>query len=222
TIDLTLSAGSLSGVVIDNSITNIKAADMATARLKGRVTAATGDPEDLTGTQATTLLDTFTSALKGLAPASGGGTSNYLRADGTWQAPPALASGQAIMTAVETITALTWTTLANGPVLTLDAGTYLIRFSATLVVSPSSVGNGVNVRLWNDTDAAEVSDTRAFVFCDANSFFHASTGCEAIVTISATKTFKLQAQKFQSGGGTFQVTQAATSGTTRMTYLKLA
>ena len=58
-----------------------------TSTLKGRVTAGTGDPEDLTGTQATTLLDTFTAALKGLAPASGGGTSNYLRADGTWAAP---------------------------------------------------------------------------------------------------------------------------------------
>ena len=59
---------------------------MATARIKGRVTGGTGDPEDLTGTQATTLLDTFTSALKGLAPASGGGTTNFLRADGTWAA----------------------------------------------------------------------------------------------------------------------------------------
>lgn len=29
----------------------------------------------------------FTSGLNGLAPASGGGTSNFLRADGTWAAP---------------------------------------------------------------------------------------------------------------------------------------
>ena len=35
----------------------------------------------------TALLDTFTSALKGLAPASGGGTTNFLRADGAWAAP---------------------------------------------------------------------------------------------------------------------------------------
>jgi hypothetical protein len=32
-------------------------------------------------------LDLFTSSLKGLAPASGGGTTNFLRADGTWAAP---------------------------------------------------------------------------------------------------------------------------------------
>lgn len=35
----------------------------------------------------TALGNTFTSTLKGLVPASGGGTTNFLRADGTWAAP---------------------------------------------------------------------------------------------------------------------------------------
>jgi hypothetical protein len=69
------------------SVTNAKLANVATATIKGRTTAGTGSPEDLTGTQATALLDAFTSSLKGLAPASGGGTTNFLRADGTWAAP---------------------------------------------------------------------------------------------------------------------------------------
>lgn len=68
-------------------VDNTKMANVATATLKGRVTAGSGDPEDLTGTQATTLLDSFTSVLQGVAPASGGGTTNFLRADGTWAAP---------------------------------------------------------------------------------------------------------------------------------------
>jgi hypothetical protein len=59
---------------------------IATGSILGRVTAGTGNIETLTGTQATTLLDVFTSSLKGLAPASGGGTTNFLRADGTWAA----------------------------------------------------------------------------------------------------------------------------------------
>ena len=71
----------------NNSVANAALADMATATLKGRATAGSGDPEDLNGTQATALLDVFTTSLKGLAPASGGGTSNFLRADGTWAAP---------------------------------------------------------------------------------------------------------------------------------------
>lgn len=75
--------------VAAGTLTNAKLANVATGTLKGRATAGTGAPEDLTGTQATALLDTFSSTLKGLAPASGGGTANFLRADGTWAAPPA-------------------------------------------------------------------------------------------------------------------------------------
>jgi hypothetical protein len=86
-------ATAITATVAANAIDNTKLADMATARLKGRVTTATGDPEDLTGTQATTLLDVFTSTLKGLAPSSGGGTANFLRADGSWAVPPAGSGG---------------------------------------------------------------------------------------------------------------------------------
>ena len=40
----------------DNSITNAKLADVPTATIKGRTTAGTGDPEDLTPAQARTVL----------------------------------------------------------------------------------------------------------------------------------------------------------------------
>lgn len=83
--DLTQSGSNFT--IANKAVTLAKIQDISTARILGRVTAATGVAEELTGTQATTLLDTFTSSLKGLAPASGGGTSNFLRADGTWAAP---------------------------------------------------------------------------------------------------------------------------------------
>ena len=79
--------GSGALTIAADAVTNAKLANVATATIKGRATAGTGDPEDLTGTQATALLDTFTSGAKGLVPASGGGTTNFLRADGTWAAP---------------------------------------------------------------------------------------------------------------------------------------
>lgn len=60
----------------------------ATSRFLGRISAGPGSTEELTGTQATTLLDNFTSLLKGLAPLSGGGSTNFLRADATWNVPP--------------------------------------------------------------------------------------------------------------------------------------
>src|SRR5262249_22818824 len=41
-----------------------------------------------TATQLTAALDAFTTALQGVVPASGGGTTNFLRADATWAAPP--------------------------------------------------------------------------------------------------------------------------------------
>ncbi len=41
-----------------------------------------------TAAEATALLDVFTSVLKGLVPASGGGTTTFLRADATFAVPP--------------------------------------------------------------------------------------------------------------------------------------
>jgi hypothetical protein len=90
--------------VNDNAITYAKLQDVtATNRFLGRITSGSGDPEELTGTQATTLLDNFTSSLKGLAPASGGGTTNFLRADGTWAAPSGAADGNGIYSGSGTI-----------------------------------------------------------------------------------------------------------------------
>lgn len=78
--------------IIDNNITLAKLIQIATASVLGRTTAGTGNVEVLTAAQTTAILDIFTSTLKGLVPASGGGTTNFLRADGTWDAPVATVS----------------------------------------------------------------------------------------------------------------------------------
>jgi hypothetical protein len=97
--DVTVSSSGTVWTIDNDVVSNAKLANMATATLKGRTSAGSGDPEDLTGTQATTLLDVFTSALKGLVPASGGGTTNFLRADGTFAAPPGGGGGANVGTA---------------------------------------------------------------------------------------------------------------------------
>jgi hypothetical protein len=51
------SAGDGAQTIANNAVTNAKASDMAVNTIKGRVTAGTGDPEDLTATQARTLLN---------------------------------------------------------------------------------------------------------------------------------------------------------------------
>jgi hypothetical protein len=88
TSDITTVAGSLVTTIASSVVTNAKLATMAAHTIKGNNTAGVANPLDLTGTQVTAELDTFTTALKGLVPASGGGTTNFLRADGTFAAPP--------------------------------------------------------------------------------------------------------------------------------------
>jgi hypothetical protein len=86
--DVTVTSSGTVWTIDAGVVTLAKMADLATARFIGRSTAGTGVPEALTGTQATALLDNFTDSLDGLAPLSGGGTDNFLRADGTWTVPP--------------------------------------------------------------------------------------------------------------------------------------
>lgn len=86
--DITVSGSGATWTIDNDAVTYAKLQNIsATNRFLGRITTGAGDAEELTGTQATSLLDTFTSSAKGLAPASGGGTTNFLRADGTWAAP---------------------------------------------------------------------------------------------------------------------------------------
>jgi len=61
--------------------------NMAGDTVKGRLSTS-GAASDLSKTQLTSLINPVTSSLSGAAPASGGGTTNYLRADSTWAIPP--------------------------------------------------------------------------------------------------------------------------------------
>jgi hypothetical protein len=65
TIDLTYSdaGNTITAIVIDDSITNAKLANMATQTFKGRTTAGTGDPEDLTKAQAQAILGLSTTSV---------------------------------------------------------------------------------------------------------------------------------------------------------------
>lgn len=81
----------------NKSVGNAALADMPAGRLKGRATAGSGAPEDLTSAQATALLDPVVGdagagGTKGLVPAPAAGDAaagRFLKADGTWAAPAA-------------------------------------------------------------------------------------------------------------------------------------
>lgn len=120
--------------IANSSVTNAKLANMAANTLKGNNTGAPAAPADLTATQVTALLDVFTTTLKGLAPASGGGTTNFLRADGTWAAPP---GGGGTVTSVGAGAGLVDSGTATDPVLDVVAA------DATIVVNANDIAAGV-------------------------------------------------------------------------------
>ena len=105
--------------IAGDAIDNYRLANMAQHRIKGRVTVGTSDPEDLTPAQARTVI----------ASDSGGGTTNFFRADGTFAAPPAGGGGldQAtadtlyVNVAGDTVTGVL--VLAADPVNPLEAAT---------------------------------------------------------------------------------------------------
>lgn len=65
----------------------IDIAAIATSRLFGNVSGISAPPAAITGTQATTLLDVFTTTLKGVVPAPGSVTGKFLQDNGTWGTP---------------------------------------------------------------------------------------------------------------------------------------
>lgn len=80
--------GATAVTIAAGAVTNAKRANMAANTLSGNNTGSPAAPTDLTAAVVTAMLNQFTALLQGLVPASGGGTSAFLRADGTWTAPP--------------------------------------------------------------------------------------------------------------------------------------
>jgi hypothetical protein len=91
--DITVTGSGLVWTIDNGTVTLAKQANLAANSIQGNNTGSSATPLALTGTQTTAMLDAFTSTLKGLAPASGGGTTNFLRADGSWAAPSGGGSG---------------------------------------------------------------------------------------------------------------------------------
>lgn len=122
--DITTSSTGSVMTIDPATVTLAKMADVATARIFGRVTAATGVPEALTGTQATTLLDPVTTSVKGLVPTAPNDTTKFFRGDATWAVPPDLGAPSQLSTTISA-QADNWapTGFATAPVFYVSSAT---------------------------------------------------------------------------------------------------
>jgi len=129
-------SGNITLNINNNAVTNAKLSDMPALTLKGNNTGGSTDPADLTATQVTAMLDLFTSTLRGLVPLSGGGTTNFLRADGSWAAPAGGGGGGNVSNSGTPTAgqAAEWTnaTTVQGVAVT-GTGSYVKATSPTLV-----------------------------------------------------------------------------------------
>lgn len=96
--NITVTNGGATWTIDNDVVTYAKMQNITGLRFFGRSASTTGDPQEITGTQATAMLDVATSTLKGLVPASGGGTGKYLDADFVWKTLPSSGSTYGVFT----------------------------------------------------------------------------------------------------------------------------
>jgi hypothetical protein len=165
--DVTASGpGSAAATIAANAVSNAKAAQMATNTIKGNNTGGTANAADLTVAQVNAILPVFTSTLNGLAPLSGGGTSNFLRADGSWAAP----GGSGTVTSVA-LTTPAWLSVSGSPVTT----------SGTLAVT-ATTGQTANQFLATPNGSTGAVALRAIAAADVPTLNQNTSGSAASFT----------------------------------------
>lgn len=150
----------------DGAVTNAKAADMAQSTIKGRAAGAgTGDPTDLTATQATAILnvfvgDTGSGGVKGLAPATvAGDATKFLRGDGTWQA---VAAGGTVDAADVTFTPASNIAATDVQAAIEEVNAERQPLDATLTALAGVTSAADRVPYFTGADAASVATFTAF------------------------------------------------------------
>lgn len=188
--------------VTNNAITLAMMAQAPTLTIQGNNTGGTANVLNLTVAQVNAILPVFTSTLNGLAPLSGGGTTNFLRADGTWAAPTG-SSG------VTTVGAFSGSSQANGATIASTT----ITFGPADATNPGMVSTGTQtiagaktfnsaLTLTQITTPASPSATHDSLYfkSDDNLYILNSAGVETLVAISGSTNYFTGFQNTNSVG----------------------
>lgn len=153
-------------------------------------------PSYLTSTQVTADLNLFTTSLQGLVPASGGGTTNFLRADGTWAVPAGGGSGT--VTSVAATVPSSLLTISGSPITT--SGT--LAFGLANFTAHTYLGNNTG----SSTTPIQVTNTQ--LTADLNLF---TTTLQGLVPAPGSVSGKVLSDNgtWISAGGTGTVTSVA-------------
>lgn len=191
-------------VIQPNVVSNSKLAAMAAMTFKGNNLISAGNAADLTPLQATAMLNVFNDVLKGLAPPSGGGTTNFLRADGTWNSPAASGSefhyGSPCTTLSSAVTSASFTTTSNSPTLSFTptlSGTYKV-YAAFETYIPTA-GTNVAGRIFNSSGGASLLVENQSDSYSSSSVLQSMNPVESIFTLTAGIAYSFDIQIKSNG-----------------------
>jgi hypothetical protein len=206
------------------AVTLAKMANMATNSFIGRISASTGVPEILTATQATSLLNLFSSSAKGLVPVvtgpAVGDVTYFLNATGTWTVPAGGGGGSGTVSSGTQYQLAYYA--ANG---TTVSGLTLITASRALV----SDANGLPIASTVSTTQLQylASATGTTGTTSTNLVFSTSptlvtptlgaalaTSINGLTITSTTGTLTLDSGSTLATSGAFSTTLTATATTT--------
>ncbi|RLC88632.1 MAG: hypothetical protein DRJ03_01800 [Chloroflexi bacterium] len=155
-----------------------------------------GTPDDNTDLNSST-------ARHGLLPKLGGGTDNFLRADGSWAEPVFGQDYESAVSAAESSTTATSWQIKLSHTTAALTGTYRVAWTA--VIHQSGVADAVQARLRNTTDSADVAGMAEHEPKDVRNRIHVG-GFEEIIFSGAAKSFEMQFR--QQRGGTAYISEA--------------
>lgn len=154
--------GSASSTIQAGAVTLAKMANLAANSIIGNNTGSAAVPLALTGTQVTAMLNVFTTSLQGLAPASGGGTVNFLRADGSWATPPG-GGGSGTVTSVGLADSTGIFNVSGTPVTTsgtLTLSSLQTQTANTFLAAPNGTTGAPTFRTIVPADISNLTNTQ--------------------------------------------------------------